>query len=889
MSSLDGYFSSLVGFFSYSRDDDTGSKGALSALRDAIQWELSGQLGRSIRNFKIWQDKAAIPVGTEWEEQIRLGISQSVFFVPIITPRVFRSENCALEFASFLARERELGRADLVFPILYIPVPELEDEKLWRQDPVLKVVGTRQYYDWRTLRHRDPASPDVAQNIEQFCRNITNALREPWETPPEREQRQHAEAQRAAEHKTAEFEAARIAEEHQRRLAEEAKQREAEAARSAKEEQDRRELEAARIAQAQRQAEEEARQREEERRRDKAAAEQRAEVERAFRAAKAVNSVTAIEAFLAANPGSPFAAEAENLKAALGVRQDAYRRAMAGDDPALLRAFCATYKKGPDVTEARARARFLAPPPEWRLSRPATLVTTAIGAMLMVGAGIFWIEGRPQNPSASVSPAAGAAPVATVAPAATVAASMTPPRSTSAPAAQAARAQSDTVSRPVQTADATPTGPGLAAARPPIAASPLSAKPEAASLNLDKWAFCRPSSTQTTDYTGGPAQPATLRLALSPTQIAGIALRSLAISPDGKTVVTAGDDHVIRVWDAASLKWLREVRGATAPIYAVAFSIDGGLLASASWDGSVRVWDAHTFAPMQTFTATDDKGAPVKLYGVEFEAIGNPQYVDAVGADGIVRIWDLRKQQLVSTPRSPSGNGDPTTGSLSFVPNGSGSFATGNFDGTIKFFDPGHADAITAFPGKVLRVAYSPDGRLLASVGVDDAANQTVKLWNASDHTLFKALDGQRHSAVSVAWSADGKRLLSGGGYKDMTVRLRDVQSGALLQKPFSGHSADVEAVAFHPNQKWLISASEDATMKIWDIASGKELLSVVGLPDGQYLAYSKNGCYTGSADAASYVRYVTRDAQSREHDSGDNGKETMFIPGDSTALLLPQ
>jgi WD40 repeat protein len=213
---------------------------------------------------------------------------------------------------------------------------------------------------------------------------------------------------------------------------------------------------------------------------------------------------------------------------------------------------------------------------------------------------------------------------------------------------------------------------------------------------------------------------------------------------------------------------------------------------------------------------------------------------------------------------------------------------TANFDGTVKFFEPGRADAITAFPDKALRVAYSPDGKLVASVGVDDTANKTVKLWNVADRTLFKAYDGQRHSAVSVAWSRDGKRFLSGGGYKDLTVRLWDVQSGKQLQV-FAGHSADVEAVAIHPNQKWLISASEDATMKIWDIASGKELLSVVGFADGQYLAYAPNGCYTGSAKAANYVKYVTKDAQGREHDTGDNGSATLFVPGDSTALLLPQ
>src|SRR6202035_1290767 len=103
MSSL-ADLSDLVGFFSYSREDDHGSRGALSALRDAIQSELSAQLGRSHTDFRVWQDKAAIPLGTLWENQISDAINQSAFFVPIVTPRAMRSQHCTFEFESFLAR-----------------------------------------------------------------------------------------------------------------------------------------------------------------------------------------------------------------------------------------------------------------------------------------------------------------------------------------------------------------------------------------------------------------------------------------------------------------------------------------------------------------------------------------------------------------------------------------------------------------------------------------------------------------------------------------------------------------------------------------------------------------------------------------------------------------
>src|ERR1700685_2817357 len=70
MSSL-AELSELVGFFSYSRDDDADSHGALSALRSRIQGELRGQLGRTAKTFRLWQDKEAIPSGTLWESEIK--------------------------------------------------------------------------------------------------------------------------------------------------------------------------------------------------------------------------------------------------------------------------------------------------------------------------------------------------------------------------------------------------------------------------------------------------------------------------------------------------------------------------------------------------------------------------------------------------------------------------------------------------------------------------------------------------------------------------------------------------------------------------------------------------------------------------------------------------
>jgi formylglycine-generating enzyme required for sulfatase activity len=184
----------LVGFFSYSREDDTDSQGALSALRSRIQGELRGQLGRSAKTFRLWQDKEAIPSGTLWETEIKNAVAQSVFFIPIITPTALASPNCRFELESFLAREAALGRNDLVFPILYIDVPALEDSGRRQNDPVLSLIAKRQYADWRKLRHHDVHTTDFSEAVEQFCRDIRDALRRYWLTVEEGKAKEEATA-----------------------------------------------------------------------------------------------------------------------------------------------------------------------------------------------------------------------------------------------------------------------------------------------------------------------------------------------------------------------------------------------------------------------------------------------------------------------------------------------------------------------------------------------------------------------------------------------------------------------------------------------------------------------------------------------------------------------
>jgi tetratricopeptide (TPR) repeat protein len=398
----------VIGFFSYSREDDEAFRGTLSALRDAIQRELGAQLGRSKRNFRLWQDQEAISPGKLWESEIKTAVEQSVFFIPIVTPRVVNSQYCQFEFESFLARERSLGRADLVFPILYISVPALDDEAQWRNHPVLSAIARRQYVDWRSMRHLDIQSTAVREAVERFCRKIVEALQQSWQSPEERRRREEAEADRQAQEERSQQEAAaqRREDEKRRQQEVEAEQREREEARRKNEE-----AEAQRRAEADklREAGAAARRRaEDERRSGEAEAKQRADQDRKFETAKRADAVSAVDEFLAVYPESYLATQAKALRTMLVEREEAYSKAISSDDATVLGAFLARYPDGTRANKVRRQLRRIQPRQAWR---PSKRMLAIGGLALAVGLGtLLFISGQLHAPTSEqptiASPAA---------------------------------------------------------------------------------------------------------------------------------------------------------------------------------------------------------------------------------------------------------------------------------------------------------------------------------------------------------------------------------------------------------------------------------------------------------------------------------------------------
>jgi WD40 repeat protein len=150
----------------------------------------------------------------------------------------------------------------------------------------------------------------------------------------------------------------------------------------------------------------------------------------------------------------------------------------------------------------------------------------------------------------------------------------------------------------------------------------------------------------------------------------------------------------------------------------------------------------------------------------------------------------------------------------------------------------GHSDEVRS-------VAWSPDGKRLVTASADE----TVKVWNSESGEELFTITGHRAKVYSVAWSPDGKRLATGSA--DNTAKVWDAETGKEL-RTISGHKRSVSSVAWSPDGKRLATGSLDNTAKVWDAETGKELLTLKGhsgsiislawSPDGERLA-------TGSED----------------------------------------
>jgi WD40 repeat protein len=234
-------------------------------------------------------------------------------------------------------------------------------------------------------------------------------------------------------------------------------------------------------------------------------------------------------------------------------------------------------------------------------------------------------------------------------------------------------------------------------------------------------------------------------------------VQSAAYSPDGRRIVSASNDNTVKIWDAENGVLIRTLMGHTFWVYAAAYSPDGRRIVSASWDKTVKIWDAESGALIRTLS-----GYPNSVDSAAYSPDG--RRIVSVVVGNPVQIIDAESGALIHTLM-------------------------------------GHSDFVQS-------AVYSPDGRRIASASWDN----TVKIWDAESGALIRTLTGHSYGAQSAAYSPDGRRIVSSS---HNAIKIWDAESGALI-RTLKGHNYGADSAAYSPDGRRIVSSSI-IEIKIWN------------------------------------------------------------------------
>jgi WD40 repeat protein len=370
-------------------------------------------------------------------------------------------------------------------------------------------------------------------------------------------------------------------------------------------------------------------------------------------------------------------------------------------------------------------------------------------------------------------------------------------------------------------------------------------------------------------------------------------LSSAALSPDGKTLVISGERNLADLFEAATGKYVRSIKGPNeAPhlepgyarwreesMYWFAFSPNGKTLAGVSGKDSFSVWNVTDGQLLYTI-----KGCRGRLV---FSPDGN--YL-VCGGEEEMRLYETNTGKEVRRFERHPGYAQ----ALAFSPDGK-TLASAHVY-MMALWDVATGKRLRPLVGHenpVMSLAFSPDGTELTS------GEDRLIVWRLKDrkprHTLAHR---DFPHALSLAYSPDGKILATGdgnhgpGGF-DAHIWLWDLSAGRLLRH-FPGHLNGIESLAFSPDGKRLASVGHDARVKVWDVTTGKRLLHIRGedtwyraiafSPDGETLlvAGSPDELILWRADTGRKVREFGTSWDERRMFVG-----AFFLPGGRMVLSL--
>jgi RNA polymerase sigma factor (sigma-70 family) len=302
---------------------------------------------------------------------------------------------------------------------------------------------------------------------------------------------------------------------------------------------------------------------------------------------------------------------------------------------------------------------------------------------------------------------------------------------------------------------------------------------------------------------------------------------SVAFAPDSMAVAYANADGTIFLWDVASGKEIRRFDGHAKVVRAIAFG--GKLLASAGSDRTVRLWDVDTGKELR------------RLHG-DSPVVFAPDGKTLACADnqGDIHLWDALTGTELRHWSAYNGGSDLLI-SLAFSPDGKQLASTGHYDHAIRLWEVATGKEIrptNGHTGVVRTLRFAADGKSLVSTAVDNEAIQWDLTTGRQRHRLFA--DGPL-GRLQQGWywntpdlSPDGKVLAvigcsrNGKEFKqDPVIRLWDTATAKLLH---TFNAVGARSVAFSSDNKTVAADSRDG-IHLWDVATGKEMRHLTGPP----------------------------------------------------------